>query len=1188
MAWRNDSYMPMFTRTADFTVTSINFATNIPCGENNVDVELSMNVPVYSGITFTILGLPTSRTSDDRTVRLPTTDEAPCYSRTGFFNGTSKSLVFTTVRDIGVNESCSFSFNMTNALRNSDHFVEVQTKMCATCLSQKNLGSARNLFVDRLNLIFSSIEQSSSYPCDQNTITVRIENIFNIHKNCNPQITINGLTNTRSNSSSLSVLDLNNNVSHLGNWDQASGKLSLDLGDFIVTKERYAKRFGFQFVVTNPEKEQECATTNVTIQMLDEFSVFPLSTRATPFSFERFNATFGTAEDIVSCNQTWCNSSCANTCVRQWAANRSTLVSCLYERQCVRLFEPQPECPLYISRMNFTYAEISQNHSLPCSKVEIEAKFSTNVPLLVECPQSLRICGLEQSTTAPTAIWSSRRVLAFGGWDQETKCLTMNLIRNTIPGKIYTVRFHLTHGAGASAGLDRVKIHSDFFRTQKTMSVNCSDAHTCAPMAVAAFKFSNASSAQTSRVPCDSNTIVVSLVVNMPIFCDLSVTFSKVMGTSETPDTLPVHFLAPGAAEQDGTWAAGWLSAAIPASVGRADEDSKIVFDFTIFNQRLAREPSELVSLVASFKTPDAADEGEQTLTQNEFEALAPYPTKEGLTFSNQGLVGVKDISFTLREIEQINPYPCAENVITVTLVPDTELKERCEPEITLTGLTGSLTPTGTMTLVRNDNDRFESTAEWSQGDGQLTVKLPQGSPINDELVFSFSLVNPAVASPAVSVSVRAWSSWQKMATQKTYVDLNGIYEHNTTYKDFGEHLPLHVRGLLFEVKHIGQSNPHPGCLNSLSVTVQVNLPLSVSTYCHPKFAISVLSNAEHQSGRILLNSASGQCAASANSDLLFQEQANGVPGYGMWNDTSDRLELWAANAMLPGQPYVFSFQLTNPMTGPGSDLLLGQQAQPVQIVSENHINYPDDIKLGIPSYSDLSYTSNALPALEPSAVLMTQDEGTPCCLCDIEEGDARPLRVKVPNFCVKRIGQASTTPCQINTLTVTIASTAKLIKNDNVITLSQMEGVLSPMEGDSVMLLIDGTFGQGHDAYFSDSPGGAPGRASWNQTTATMRLYLVKDIECGSDVVISFRILNPGDCTKPPITVQVQATSMSGNAPTIPAADMYNDVHSIPPLIPDGKKGDAAPLTIKCLAMQVHEKQQHQRRKSPKLLLHF
>ena len=110
-----------------------------------------------------------------------------------------------------------------------------------------------------------------------------------------------------------------------------------------------------------------------------------------------------------------------------------------------------------------------------------------------------------------------------------------------------------------------------------------------------------------------------------------------------------------------------------------------------ILHQRLAREPSELVSLVASFKTPDAADEGEQTLTQNEFEALAPYPTNEGLTFSNQGLVGVKDISFTLREIEQINPYPCAENVITVTLVPDTELKERCEPEITLTGLTGSL-----------------------------------------------------------------------------------------------------------------------------------------------------------------------------------------------------------------------------------------------------------------------------------------------------------------------------------------------------------------------------------------------------------------------------------------------------------------------------------------------------------------
>jgi len=1134
MTWRNESYMPMFTHTPNFTRTGIIFSTDIPCGDNNVDVELSMNVPVFTGFIFTILGLPTKDKHDRTDVRLSTTDDAPCYSTTGFFNGTSKSLVFNTVRDIGVNESCSFSFNMTNALRNSDHFVIVQTRMCATCLTQKNLGSARNLFTDRLNLTFSSIGQSSSYPCDENTISIRIDNIFNIHKNCDPMITVSGLINTRSNTSSLSVLDLVNGGRHLGKWDQKSGTLILDLGNYIVTQERYAKRFGFQFVVVNPPKEQDCVKTNVTIQLLHESTVFPLQARAASITFD--NVTF--AGDS--------------------------------------LFQSQPQCPLQVSRMNFTYASISQNHSIPCETVTISVEFSTDVPLLTECPQTLRICGLDKSTTTPSSIWSSLNVLEFGGWNQTTKCLTMNLVQNTIPEKIYQVQFQLTHGAGVSPGLKNIVIISDFFRTQKTMNVSCAKEE-CTPMAVSPFKFSNALSAQTSTIPCDNNTIIVSLVVNMPVFCDLNVTFGKVAGTSGTPASLPVRFLAPGVAEQQGAWASDNLTAGMPASVGfgsRADiENRKIVFEFTIYNQKMARDPSALVWLRATFSTPNKADATVQIVTQSEFGSLTTHPTQQSLIFSKQGLVKVQDISFTLREIEQSNPFPCAENQITVTLVSDTDLKARCSPVVTVTGLTGSLSPTKTISLTQNENNRFNSTAKWSQGTGELIVALPHGSPMNEVLIFSFNLVNPAKASPAVQVSVRTWSSWQNMTTSKNYSDLDGIYEHNTTYKDLREHNPLHVRGLMFDVKHIGQSNPHPGCLNTISVTVQVNLPLSVSAYCHPKVVISVLSNAEHPSGRILLNSASDQCAASANSDLLFQEKVDGVRGYGMWNNVTDRLELWTANAMFPGQPYVFSFQLTNPMTGPKTSLPLGQKAQNVMIFAEENTSYPGGGKLGIPSYPDLSYTSNDRGSvLKPSAVLMTQDEGTPCCLCDIEEGDARPLKVKVPNFCVKRIGQASTTPCQINTLTITIASTAKLIKGDSVITLSQMNGVLSPIQGDTVLLLIDGTFGQDHDAYFADSPGGAPGRASWNQTESKMRLYLIKDIECGSDIVISFKILNPGDCTREPITVKIEADSTKGKAPVIPAADMYSDVHSIPPLSPDGTRGDAAPLKIKCLAIQVSE----------------
>ncbi len=47
--WQNTSFAPMFIHTANFSWTSIKFSTNIPCGDNNVDVILAMDVAVHKG-----------------------------------------------------------------------------------------------------------------------------------------------------------------------------------------------------------------------------------------------------------------------------------------------------------------------------------------------------------------------------------------------------------------------------------------------------------------------------------------------------------------------------------------------------------------------------------------------------------------------------------------------------------------------------------------------------------------------------------------------------------------------------------------------------------------------------------------------------------------------------------------------------------------------------------------------------------------------------------------------------------------------------------------------------------------------------------------------------------------------------------------------------------------------------------
>ena len=1121
MTWLNASNLPMYTQEPEFMQTTIVFGTNIPCGDNNVDIMLTMNVPLFPGIAFTVLGLPTDE--DEDSDLLLSFTSSPCYDSTAPFNGTSKSMILTTVRDIAVNESCYFTFNMTNAVKNSESFVFVETRLCADCLTTKDLGSAKNLFQDRVNLTYSSIQQSNENPCANNTITVKFQNVFPIHKNCNPLLTLRGLVNTRTHHSSVVVRDLFNGGEHVSEWDQTTGSLLLSLNDFIEDSLVQAKRFEFEFDVTNPPKEQDCVETLGTLKLLDEYSNFTLRPEVNPYKI----------------------------------------------------------CPLHVKRVNFVLAEISQNHSIPCTKVSVQAKFATNTPLLTECPQTVRICGLDESTTAPTSISEDTGTWVFDGFNESTKCLSLKLAADTVANVTYNVSFDLTHGAGISTGLDNVMIISDFFSTQKTMDVACVPASTCTPMAVSAFNFTGALSGQTSRIPCNDNTIIVSLSVNMPIFCDLSVTFSNVSGTDGMPSNLRVYFSAPAAYSAVGVVgtradSSEEVSAEILANVGAAGrqdtENLQIVFNFTVFNQREAREPESVVALEAVFSTPDDGDSGQQTLKQMEFAALAPSfrstgPTGEDVTFMNKGLVVVKDINFTRFEIEQSNPYPCAVNTISVTLAFDTELKLRCQPQITLKGLTGSYTPDSNISLQNNKNDMFQATGAWVKDSGEFTVVMVKGAAVEQELVFSFELVNPSTAHPAVTVQARAWSSWQTMVTNATYRELSGIYQHNTTYRDNGEHFPLHVRGLLFEIKHLGQSNPHPGCINVIAVTLQVNIPLGITTYCHPKFVISPLSNAERETGRILLNAVSGQCAASANSDMLFKESAvNGVSGYGTWNDESDKLSLWSANQMMPGQPYTFSFQVKNPMTGPGTNLSSGQEAPNVHISSAFDTGYPDGSKDGIPSYADTTMTLNSASAPSPASVLMTHDTGSPCCLCDIEEGDAAPLRVKVPTFCVKRIGQSTSNPCQINTLTVTFAPTSKLLAGDSVISLSKMEGVLSEVESQTLMKLSDGTFGQEHNLYFSNAFAGDEGYGDWSQDDAKLKLYLIKDIECGSDVVISFDILNPSDCSIGPITVQIEAESLAGKAPIILPSDMHNDIYSIPA---DGNRGDAAPLKLNCVTMQ-------------------
>jgi len=301
-------------------------------------------------------------------------------------------------------------------------------------------------------------------------------------------------------------------------------------------------------------------------------------------------------------------------------------------------------------------------------------------------------------------------------------------------------------------------------------------------------------------------------------------------------------------------------------------------------------------------------------------------------------------------------------------------------------------------------------------------------------LSFSFHLYNPVKQATKADVSVTASltpfftgtsvASYEDDMDECTADALDTIYKHNVSpYAGDHESWPLRVRNLLFEKKTIHQATPHSGCHNTISVTLQTNVPLIPNEVCQPKISIKGLKNANHTNGRIALVAPPGACPIGVSSADFFKSAPDGIEEYGKWKSADFSLTMFSAARTTPGVAYVFSIEVQNPHAGPGSDLtspvpigtnpdgtqvtIIGQDYQSVTIVSEecplDTSCQGEDTKTGIPFAED-----DMEPVLQ-----------RPCCLCSVGPEDTGVMRVKAPEFCTRNIGQSSPWPCDNNTLTL-------------------------------------------------------------------------------------------------------------------------------------------------------------------------
>lgn len=150
------------------------------------------------------------------------------------------------------------------------------------------------------------------------------------------------------------------------------------------------------------------------------------------------------------------------------------------------------------------------------------------------------------------------------------------------------------------------------------------------------------------------------------------------------------------------------------------------------------------------------------------------------------------------------------------------------------------------------------------------------------------------------------------------------------------------------------QSTPHSGCVNSITVSLISNVPFIPNSVCNPKFSISGLANANHTDGMMDLTAQSGSCPDKGNAAYVFKsaQMSAGVPAFGTWSNgtrkcaggdsaictdsTGDRelLTIWSNERTVAGDSYSFTFDVTNPMVGAGTQLVPGQSSPTIHIES--------------------------------------------------------------------------------------------------------------------------------------------------------------------------------------------------------------------------------------------------------------
>jgi len=231
-----------------------------------------------------------------------------------------------------------------------------------------------------------------------------------------------------------------------------------------------------------------------------------------------------------------------------------------------------------------------------------------------------------------------------------------------------------------------------------------------------------------------------------------------------------------------------------------------------------------------------------------------------------------------------------------------------------------------------------------------------------------------------------------------------------------------------------------------------------------------------------------------------------------VWNDMLSQIDLHVTtdDALLPGKPYYFKFNVTNPVNK--------QPEQPITVES-----------------SSFQFSIAAQPVDHDMTTIPISDRSF--------AGEAAALLVLEPQFLVQNIGQSTPYPNALNKITVTLVANIPLGSEKDIARHSNITivGLVGSETHDTTSLVISQT---------SPSNRILSQNGTWVQDEGRLVLSIINNSKWNVDdaaIIFAFEITNPGKCMSSPainVSAQAAATECAGDIPSTP---MVKDSTSVP-----------------------------------------